>query len=188
LIAAEVQNYDEQQGAVRWFRFASNPDPLIVPLADEFNRGVSSLLKLRHSVGEDEFDGVKLHWIEPVETTEARGIWVDCPEPETQPDWTDQISVRCSCFSLKCRDEEFIEGCTPIYSKGHVLIQSGLSYARTLRVIADECYHVFQDLSRGGDWRNESDDHLVESEAAEFADSLAILIRRFLEERGVLQK
>jgi hypothetical protein len=83
---------------------------------------------------------------------------------------------------------EFIEGCTPIYSKGHILVESGLTYARTLRVIADECYHVFQDLSRSGDWRRDGDDQLVEAEAAEFADSLAILIPRFLEARGVLSE
>jgi hypothetical protein len=186
-MVGEVQNYDEQ-GSVRWFRFASNPDPLIVSLANEFNVGVSYLLQLRHSVGEDEFDGVELHWIEPVETSEARRIWSDNAELETQPPWTDQIDARFSCFNLQCPKEESIEGCTPIYSKGHVLVQFELPYARTLRVIADEYYHVFQDLSRGGDWRKDSDDQLVEAEAAEFADSLAILIRRFLEVRGVFQK
>jgi hypothetical protein len=107
---------------------------------------------------------------------------------QAEPTQTDKINVRCSCFILPCQKEDLIVGCTPTFSKGHVLVQSGLSYYCTLRGIADECYHVFQDFSRGGDWRMENEGQFVEAEAAEFADSLAILIRRFLEVRGVFHK
>jgi hypothetical protein len=171
-MAGEIQNYDEQQG-VRWFRIANNPDTLMVALADEFKSWVASRLQMRPSLDTHGYNGVELIWIEPVDTLEARKIWSEYEDQETQPSWTDKIKVRYSCFYLQCRNEEFIVGCTPTYAKGHVLIQSGLSYYCTLRGIADECYHVFQDFSRGGDWRSENDDQFVEAEAAEFADSLA---------------
>ena len=76
-MAGEVQNYDERR-AGKWFRFAPNADQLMVSLADEFKSWVASRLQLRPSVDEHGFDGVELHWIEPVETSEARRIWSEC--------------------------------------------------------------------------------------------------------------
>ena len=67
-----------------------------------------------------------------------------------------------------------------------VVRDTHLADYRTFRAIADECYHVYQDFSRSGQWRHETDDHLVE--AACFADSLALPLRRFLEANRVFQR
>ena len=79
-------------------------------------------------------------------------------------------------------------GYTPDNCKARVLIQAGLSYYCTFRGMAEECYHVFQEVSRGLDWLRNADKQFVEVEAASFADSLAVPIRRFLELNGVFHK
>ena len=157
-------------------------------LADEFKEWVSSRLQLRPSVESHGFEKVELHWFQPVETAEARKRWSECCDQKTPPPWTDILEVRCSFFNWTCDKGDVIVGCTPTFSKGHVLIQSGLAYYCTFRCIADECYHVYQDFSRGSSWRHETDRQFVEDEAGSFADSLAVLIRRFLETNVVFHK
>jgi hypothetical protein len=95
-------------------------------LAEDFKNWVVSRLPLSHSAGENWLDRVKLIWIEPVETSEARRIWSDCENRETQPEWTNKINIRCSCFHLPCLKGEFIVASTLTYSKGNILVQSGL--------------------------------------------------------------
>ena len=74
----EVQNYDELRQR-KWFRFAANPDTQMVSLAIEFKDWVLARLQLTH--GETNgFDGIELHWFEPIETLEARTRSYECSD------------------------------------------------------------------------------------------------------------
>ena len=187
---SEVQNFDAKAGG-KWFRILpKHPEEHegIAAFAEEFVAWIVSRLEMKPSV-QHGFDAVHIHWIEPVETSEALKIKSECPDLETQLPWTDIIEVRCSITTLPCSENDIIVGYTPCCSKGRILIRHGLAQYCTFRAIADECYHVYQDYSRGCEWGRLSTNHeFAEEEAAAFADSLAVPIRRFLELRGIFHK
>jgi len=68
---------------------------------------------------------------------------------------------------------------TPFHTGSHILIQAGLPPEQTLRVIADELWHLCQDQQYGPEWRIENDE-FAEHQAADFANSQADDTSEFL--------
>jgi hypothetical protein len=50
-----------------------------------------------------------------------------------------------------------------------------------LETLAEECFHIYQDVKHGPGWRAATDDEVVEREAKEFVQSKTGEIRAFLE-------
>ena len=133
--------------------------------------------------------------IEKIDVLAAREEWNSYSSDNRQPflpenpEWVED-PLRFDCPSFRLFDDKGFThvGFTPLSSRGRAMIQAGLPYYCTFWCIADECYHVYQDRSRGPEWRRDTHPEFVEEEAAAFADSLAVLIRRYLEPHGVFCK
>ncbi len=164
---------------MNWYRRLDdgNPDAQIAEIATAFVERVASNLDIAPPV---------IRWFEAVDSADAqshRVEWLDRQEdPEDDPRQFD-----CPYFRLgKSQSEGIVGGFTHVRHAGFVWIQVGLSYSCTLHAVADECYHVRQDVVEGTGWRAENSE-VAEMQAASFADSLTADIRHFLRLHGVIE-
>jgi hypothetical protein len=71
-------------------------------------------------------------------------------------------------------------GMIPPRSPSRFRLKSGLDETKTLHAGADECFHLFQDHRCGPEWREVTDDAIVEEEAHQYPHSKAEAIQSFI--------
>jgi hypothetical protein len=176
----EIENYDQSRNG-NWYRkLASNPDSQMDALAIEYTAWVAARLQIPPP---------QITWFEKVDTLTGQTGWSECPfDARQQLSEENPLCFDCDYFSLPGNPGDVDVGATPVRSNTRTMIQTGHPYYCTFRSIADECYHIYQDVSRGSEWRAETNREFVEREAEEFADSLSALIRVFLQSHGVFCK
>jgi hypothetical protein len=168
-----TDSYDLQFGGVNWYCLLpqGNPDPRMAEMADVFMEWVASRLRVPRP---------RIYWFERVSTTEAAAARVGCIQRQEDPGH-DPLSFDCPYFMLKGNRGDLVAGFTHATWLDKVCVQARMPDFCTLRAMADECYHIYQGrLPDGIEWKH-ANHKFAEEEAAAFADSLATLIRRFLE-------
>ena len=158
--STEVNNFDDSLGLYWYEKLDENPDQALASIALSFTQHISSHLGINPS---------SVHWFAKADAAYAAGCRRASDDAQPSP-LDDPVLYSCPYFRISDPGGIVHHGMTPFFSCGHVLIQTGLSSQDTLKAIAHECYHLYQDWLRGPQWRQ---DHyeVAETEAAGFADS-----------------
>jgi hypothetical protein len=167
-----MSNFDPEL-YLHWYRrLDENPDNESAASALSFVRQISGQLGLGQPT---------IHWFRKAEIPHASDRWEQSDDKQSSPE-DDPTLHECPYFRLSAAEHIVHAGCTPIRSKGNILIQVGFPLDITLRVVADECYHLYQDVREGPTWREQDVNYYAaENEAAQFAESLTAAIQAFIE-------
>jgi hypothetical protein len=153
-----MSNFDPELG-LHWYRqLHENPDKESATSAPSFARQVSDQLGLCHPT---------IHWFQKAEIPHASDHWEQSNDKQSSPQ-DDPTQHECTYFRLSAAKHIVHAGCTPFRSKGNILIQVGIPLDITLKVVADECYHLYQDVREGPSWREQDVNYdAAENEAAQ---------------------
>ena len=169
-----MNNFDDSLGLHWYRRLNGNRNEAFASKALSFGEQVSRCLGIKTP---------SIHWFEKADQQKASECWSDSEDAQPSPT-DDPIPHACEYFRLSDQSGIVHVGVTPFDSPGYILIQIDLPFEVTLRAIADEVYHLFQDHRQGPEWRKANYD-LAEEQAAHFSDSLMPEIRTFLSAVGL---
>jgi len=165
-----VNNFDQDTGLHWYRRLEGNPDEMLTSLAASFSQLLSGQLGMTPRA---------IYWFEKADVNEASAAWTVSSDAQHQP-IDNPIPHSCPYFRVSDRREMVHVGMAP-FNAADILIQVGFPPEQTLKAIADECYHLYQDVRHGPSWRQQDENYdLAEEEAAQFAESLVPTINDFL--------
>jgi hypothetical protein len=166
-----MNNFDESTGLHWYRRLNAAPGDIYVAKALEFSCLIAAELDIAKPV---------IYWFEKVALAEAEAGWMQAEDKQAGP-WTDPVQHASPFFRLSDPEATDHVGFAPFRADGHFLIQIGFPIDVTLRAIADECYHLYQDVREGPVWREQDENYeFAEIQAAEFANSKDKAIADFL--------
>jgi hypothetical protein len=139
-------------------------------LADAFVKDQASSLGI---------DPPAIFWFEAADFQQAKQAWLECP-CEKRNAAADPLLQHCDYFRWSGRPGFAFYGYTHRESPLGIMINVCRSGPGLLETIAEECFHLGQDLRHGVDWRSESGTFTVEEEARAFVISHEDERRRFL--------
>jgi len=164
-----LNNYDNTT-RLYWFRKVErHPDMRVQSLAAAFCEQVSSWLSIRPPA---------MFWFEEAEFREASQTWLRNPSKHDQA--VDPLQEPCEYFRWRGRPGWEFFGYTYRESPRGIMINTRRRGADLLDTIAEECFHLNQDVVHGAGWRAAANQATVEGEAREFVRSRAKDIQDFL--------
>ncbi len=167
-----MNNFEPDTG-LHWYRKLDFPvDAGSASKAVEFSRLIAAELGIKNPV---------IYWFDKADLEYAGSGWSAATDKQPSP-CSDPAPHTCPFFRIFERAETVHLGFTPFHADGHFFIQIGFPVQITLKAVADECFHLYQDFRNGSDWRKQDENYaLAEEEAAQFAESKAKLIADFLD-------
>ena len=169
MVVVTTNNYDTTTH-LYWFRKVErHPDRRAQSLAEAFCETVSSWLSMRPPA---------VFWFEEADSREASQAWLRNPSRCDQS--ADPLREPCEYFRWRGRPALAFFGYTHRESVLGIMINICRSGADLLDTIAEECFHLYQDVLHGAEWRATANPATIEAEAREFVCSRASDIRGFL--------
>ena len=164
-----LNNYDTATH-LHWFRKVErHPDKNVQSLADAFCETVSSWLGVRPQA---------VFWFEEADFRQASQAWLQNPSRHDQA--ADPVREPCEYFRWRGSPGVAFFGYTHRESPLGIMINISRSGADLLDTIAEECFHLHQDVLHGAGWRAAADHATVEGEAREFVTSRTHDIQDFV--------
>ena len=119
-----------------------------------------------------------VYWFEEADFREASQAWLRNPSRHDQA--ADPLREPCEYFRWRGRPAVAFYGYTHRESPLGILINTCRRRADLLDTIAEECFHLHQDVLQGPGWRGATEQATVEGEARQFVSSRVNDIADFL--------
>jgi hypothetical protein len=166
------KNYDPATH-LHWYRKVDrHPDAAMNSLAEDFCRRVVSWLGT---------ECPKIYWFEEANFVAASRAWLDHPGPKHDPS-ADPVRESCELFRWEETANWVANGYTHKESPLGIMINVACSNKDLLTVVAEECFHMYQDFVHGAGWRATESVNIVEAEAKAFVCSNSGKIQAFKED------
>jgi hypothetical protein len=172
-------NFDPSNNLYWYRRLTYHPDSAVGSLAEAFCARVASWL------GSEQPPTV--FWSEEADFREASQAWL-ASSSRGNPQTNDPLQEPCEYFRWHGEPGNGFAGYTHQESPLGIMVNVRYRGKKLLEIIAEECFHFYQDTIHGTGWRAKTGEHIIESEAGAFVQSKGVEIQAFLEHYGTAEK
>jgi hypothetical protein len=125
----------------------------------------------------------KIFWFQEADYRHASRAWLDDPmKKEKQA--ADPLRQDCEFFRWSGLPQSGAAGYTHQESPLGIMVNTRCRGQKLLEIIAEECFHIYQDHSHYPGWRAKTASREVETEAHDFLCSKSDKIQEFLQHSG----